>query len=53
MEKEIRMCCEELKLAIEAGDLRYNNFSRDICIGTNVIWYCPFCGEEICWRWTK
>ena len=26
---------------------------KGILLGTNAIWYCPFCGEDVCWRTDK
>lgn len=46
------LCCDKLKDAVANEDLRYNT-RKDICIGTNPIVYCPFCGELLCWRWAN
>ena len=47
--REYVMCCEELEQSIKDGELRISDTHKGIVLGTNVIWYCPFCGEDITW----
>ena len=45
---EYVICCDELRQSIKDGDLRQTN--KGILLGTNKIWYCPFCGDDLVWK---
>jgi len=51
MGRSYTICCDELRQSLDDGDLRLTD--KGILLGTNAIWYCPFCGEDVCWRTDK